>query len=89
MTFVKGMKRLPGAGRKKGDRFKPAQETIARVANSLGGHKALLRWARDSGRPSNQADFWTKIYTKLLALQVTGAGGGPLTIHLLPQDKNL
>jgi hypothetical protein len=90
--FVKGMKQYPGAGRKKGSGLKgklglAALDVIAKVGDDLGGRHGLLKWVKAD--PKNKAEFWKSIYPKILPLQVSGNGGGPLQVTLLPQDATL
>lgn len=68
-----------GKGRPKGipnKTTRAAKEVIAGAAVLLGGAEGLAAWAKKS--QINQRAFWTSIYPKLLPLQVTGEGGGPL-----------
>lgn len=68
-----------GPGRKKGVPNKTttiAKEAIALAAEGLGGTDRLVEWAKED--PLNERLFWGSIYPKLLPLQVTGEGGGPL-----------
>lgn len=77
-TFKKGEKR-PGQGRPKGSLAKTtvaAKEAIALAAEGLGGTERLIAWAQED--PLNERAFWSSIYPKLLPLQVTGEGGGPI-----------
>ena len=66
-----------------------AKDAIAAAAEGLGGTKRLIEWAKED--PANERAFWASIYTKLLPLQVTGEGGGPLQvvgrIELVPLGK--
>jgi hypothetical protein len=55
-----------------------AKEAIALAAEGLGGAPRLVAWAKED--PLNERVFWGTIYPKLLPLQVTGEGGGPLQI---------
>lgn len=55
---------------------KTAKEAIALAAEGLGGAERLVAWAKED--PLNERTFWGSIYPKLLPLQVTGEGGGPL-----------
>lgn len=74
------------AGRKTGGRVKgtpnkttqAAKDAIASVAAGLGGADRMLEWAQSD--PINERIFWQNIYPKLLPLQVTGEGGGPLLV---------
>lgn len=51
-----------------------AKEAIQLAAERLGGAERLFRWAQES--PENERDFWTRIYVKLLPLQVSTADQG-------------
>lgn len=37
-----------------------------------------MTWAKED--PKNEHAFWSSIYPKLLPLQLTGEGGGPVAI---------
>lgn len=68
-----------GAGRPKGSpnkSTKAAKDAIADAAESLGGSARLVAWAKED--PLNERAFWSSIYPKLLPLQVSGEGGGPV-----------
>jgi hypothetical protein len=68
-------------GRPKGSRNKTTQiakDAIAEAAEQLGGAARLVAWAKED--KANERIFWGQIYTKLLPLQVTGEGGGPLKV---------
>ena len=68
-------------GRPKGSPNKigfAAKEAIEFAASQLGGGERLANWAKEA--PENEKAFWTIIYPKLLPLQVSGAGGGPVVI---------
>lgn len=89
--FKKGQKR--GPGRPKGAPNKTtvaAKEAIALAAQGLGGTERLIAWAQED--PLNERAFWSSIYPKLLPLQVTGEGGGPLQtvsrIELAPMPSD-
>lgn len=51
-----------------------AKENIAAVFNRLGGTEAMAEWAAE-----NPTAFYN-IYAKLLPLQMTGEGGGPVKV---------
>lgn len=75
--------RKPGTpktgGRKKGTPNKTtavAKDAIAQAAERLGGADRLVDWVKED--PMNERTFWGTIYPKLLPLQVSGEGGGPL-----------
>ena len=55
-----------------------AKEAIALAAEKLGGADRLVNWAKED--PLNERAFWATIYPKLLPLQLTGEGGGPISI---------
>lgn len=72
-----------GGGRPKGalnKTTKAAKEAIAEAADALGGADRLVAWAKED--PQNERVFWGTIYPKLLPLQVTGEGGGPLVARI-------
>lgn len=78
-----GAKKPPaaGKGRTKGSlnkTTKTAKEAIALAAENLGGADRLVAWAKED--PLNERAFWSTIYPKLLPLQVTGEGGGPIQV---------
>ena len=73
-----------GRGRPKGSPNKitaEAKNVIATAAEQLGGTKRLVEWAKEDVK--NESAFWSSIYPKLLPLQVTGHGGGPIDIRTL------
>ena len=83
---------LPGAGpgRPKGVPNKTTQsakDAIAMAAESLGGAQRLTDWAKED--PANERVFWGTIYPKLLPLQVTGEGGGPVVIQASALDERI
>jgi len=53
-----------------------AKDAIAQAAEALGGTERLVAWAQED--PQNEKVFWGTIYPKLLPLQVSGEGGGPI-----------
>jgi len=70
-----------GPGRPKGVPNKmtmAVKDAIAQAAEQLGGVNRLVTWAQED--PLNERAFWSSIYTKLLPLQLTGEGGGPVTV---------
>jgi hypothetical protein len=80
----------PGPGRKKGVPNKTttaAKDAIAAAAEALGGANRLVAWAQED--PANERIFWGSIYPKLLPLQVTGDGGGPVRIVASELDLKL
>jgi hypothetical protein len=86
-------KRLPpnaGKGRPAGSLNKTtraAKEAIAFAAEGLGGAERLIAWAQSDEK--NESAFWTTIYPKLLPLQVSGEGGGPIVISASPLDERI
>ena len=79
----------PGPGRPKGLQNKTtvaAKEAIAMAADRLGGADRLVEWAQYD--PANERVFWGTIYPKLLPLQVSGEGGGPLAVSLAVKFVN-
>lgn len=79
-----------GKGRPKGALNKTtviAKDMIANVADRLGGADRMLAWAQSD--LDNEKIFWASIYPRLLPLQVTGEGGGPLQITIAPNDAAL
>jgi len=65
----------PKGGRPKGSLNKvsaTAKENIIAVFTRLGGTAAMADWARE-----NQSDFY-KLYARLLPVEHTGEGGGPI-----------
>lgn len=82
-----------GMGRPKGSLNKTttaAKDAIAVAAQELGGSDRLVAWAKED--PANERVFWGTIYPKLLPLQVSGEGGGPVqtitTIQLVALSGN-
>ena len=79
-----------GKGRPKGALNKTTtavKDAIAQAAEELGGVARLVDWARED--PTNERIFWGTIYPKLLPLQVSGEGGGPVSIMISPTDAKL
>lgn len=64
-----------------------AKEAIACAAEALGGADRLVEWAKED--PANEKVFWGTIYPKLLPLQVSGEGGGPLQLVIASADADL
>lgn len=97
MIMEKKTKRKPtgaaamgaGPGRPKGVPNKQTiavKDAIAAAAEGLGGTNRLIEWAKED--PANERAFWATIYPKLLPLQVTGEGGGPLLVGWLDGDTD-
>jgi hypothetical protein len=79
-----------GKGRVKGSlnkTTKAAKDAIAEAAEALGGAARLTSWAQED--PANERVFWGTIYPKLLPLQVTGEGGGPVVIQASALDERI
>ncbi len=73
-----------GKGRKPGSVNKTtsmAKAVIAEAFESMGGVDALVLWACKNDE--HRKAFYTSIYPKLLPLQVTGEGGGPVAIQTI------
>lgn len=71
----------PGPGRPKGSPnkvSKAAKDAIAEAAETLGGSARLAVWAKES--PENEKAFWTTIYPKLIAVQISGLDGDPIKV---------
>ncbi len=66
---------------------KAAKEAIALAAEGLGGAERLQAWAMED--PRNESAFWTTIYPKLLPLQLTGEGGGPIVVAATALDERI
>jgi len=75
-AFKKGEKRPKQGKRGPAKTTLAAKEAIQMAADGLGGAKRLIEWAKED--PLNERAFWTSVYPKLLPLQVSGEGGGPL-----------
>jgi len=70
-------------GRLKGGRNKltvKAREANGLAAAELGG-AVLLEWVRED--PLNEAVFWTRIFTRLIPVEVIGPKGGPVQVEVL------
>lgn len=73
-----------GRGRPAGSQNKTtraAKDAIAEAAEKLGGVNRLVDWAKEA--PENEKAFWSTIYPKLLPVQVSGEGGGPVALQVL------
>lgn len=57
-----------------------AKDAIAQAAEALGGAQRLVAWVKED--TANERVFWGTIYPKLIPLQVTGEGGGPMGMSL-------
>lgn len=81
MDKIKNGNRPNRGGRPKGSPnkvSKAAKEAIAEAAEKLGGVDRLVTWAQEA--PENERAFWATIYPKLIPVQLTGEGDGPLQI---------
>ena len=79
-----------GPGRPKGSQNKvnkAAKDAIAEAAESLGGPNRLVQWAKED--PANEKAFWTIIYPKLVPVQLSGEGGGPVKIIASSTDVSI
>jgi hypothetical protein len=68
-------------GREKGTPNKTtrvAKEAMSFAFDELGGAEALVKWVRSD--PANEKAFYMTMWPKLLPLQVTGEGGGPVAV---------
>lgn len=68
-----------GRGRPKGSVNKvtaAAKDAIAQAAAELGGHQRIVAWAKEDAK--NESAFWSTIYPKLIPVQLSGEGGGPI-----------
>jgi len=68
-----------GRGRPKGSVNKvtaAAKDLIASAATELGGQERLVAWCKEDVK--NEAAFWSTIYPKLIPVQLSGEGGGPI-----------
>lgn len=75
-----------GDGRKRGPakgtvhaRTKAAKDALQIAFDELGGPDRLVEWVKED--PANERIFYGQIWPKLLPLQVSGEGGGPLVIQ--------
>lgn len=76
-----------GKGRPKGALNKTTvavKDAIAAAAEGLGGTERLIAWCKED--EANERLFWGSIYPKLLPLQVSGDGGGPVQLVLKGSD---
>lgn len=83
-SFKKGEKRPNQGKRGKAKTTLAAKEAIALAADELGGPKRLVAWVKED--PANERVFWGTIYPKLLPVQVSGEGGGPIGLILNGSD---
>lgn len=77
-------------GRKPGSKNKItglARDAIVQAAEDLGGAKRLANWAKED--PANEGAFWTRIYPRLMPLQVTGENGGPVQTEDVSEHNEL
>lgn len=54
-----------------------AKDNIAAVFVRLGGTAQMAVWAKE-----NQTEFY-RLYARLIPTELTGAGGGPLTVEIV------
>lgn len=72
-------------GRQKGSENKLtglAKDNIAAVFNRLGGTAGMAAWAEE-----NKTEFY-KLYARLIPVQLTGEGGGPVQARLTVEFVN-
>lgn len=72
-----------GKGRPKGAKnksTKAVKEALSLAFHGIGGVPALKKWAKD-----NQGEFY-KLWAKMLPQEVTGEGGGALTVRVLRDE---
>jgi hypothetical protein len=81
---------MPGGGSRRGERrggrkrgtpnktTRLARDAIETAAAGLGGAERLAEWAKE--KPENETAFWTRVYPRLLPVQVHAGGpdGEPL-----------
>lgn len=82
--------RREGAGRRKGvpNRLTAlARDAINYAADALGGADRLVQWVKKD--PANEFAFWTRIYPRLLPVQVTGRDDGPIEIEGASDPRQL
>lgn len=60
------------------------KEMFALAADELGGLEALVAWVRRD--PKNETIFWSQMMTKMLPVQLSGEGGGPVAIERVVRD---
>jgi hypothetical protein len=82
MSKIEGIRKRPKTGgRKAGVPNKvtgAAKDAIAMVFEGMGGADAMLKWA--DANDDNRKIFYSTIYPKLIPVQLSGEGGGPLMI---------
>jgi phage tail sheath gpL-like len=72
-----------GRGRPKGSPNKTSKEAksvIAEAAESLGGVKRIVAWAKEA--PENERAFWATIYPKLVSITLGGDPNNPLVTEI-------
>lgn len=85
--FKKGEKKPNQGKRGPSKTTLAAKEAIALAAEKLGGAERLAAWAKKNAK--NEELFWTRIYPRLLPVQVTGEGGGPVELILSSVDAQI
>lgn len=78
------------AGKKTGGRTKGTpnkissgvKSNIIAVFDKIGGRDAMAAWAEE-----NKTEFY-RLYSKLLPTEITGEGGGPLTVKVVQFGNN-
>lgn len=77
-AFKKGQGKIPGSGRPKGTANKvttSVKQALIEAFDQMGGIPSLVRWGRQ-----NPTDFY-KLWSRLLPIQITGEGGGPVVVQ--------
>ena len=94
MTFVPGMKKVPGSGRRKGQGnagWRSARQILADLkCDPIAGLAAIAMEKTDTGAFVNEAPIRERAYAelaqyihpKLRAIEHTGAGGGPMQLEV-------
>lgn len=81
--FQKGDPKPEKSGRKPGQRNHTTEfvkDTITGAFDKLGGIERLVKWANKSEK--NLGAFYTKIWVKIIPLQVTGLNGKPIELSI-------
>lgn len=77
-----------GPGRPKGLQNKATvacKEALQAAFDGIGGVPALIEWAQQD---KNRGQFY-QLFSKLLPVQITGEGGGPVQIQVTPAQANI
>lgn len=74
-------------GRKKGSQNKltiAAKDLITDVAGMLGGTIGLYKWTQSD--PENLTLFWSRIYPRLIPVQISGDSNNPVAFSITFTD---